>query len=47
MASRRTVQINDRRRNSAARKRTHASGIVRQKQQAEVLAKLVAAAKKP
>lgn len=39
-ASRRTVTINDMKRNSAARKRTHRQTIKTQQQQADVLARL-------
>jgi hypothetical protein len=45
MASRRTVTIIDRQRNSTARKRTHAAGLARQKQQAALMQKLVKAAR--
>jgi hypothetical protein len=45
MASRRTVTTRDRQRNSTARKNTHKAGLARQKQQAEVLARLWSQAK--
>ncbi len=45
MASRRTVTINDRKRNSTTRKKTHKADMLRAKQQAQVLARLISQAK--
>ena len=41
MPGRRETLTRDRQHNSNARKKTHKAGLVRQKQQAEVLAKLI------